>query len=95
VAHGLVKELREFQKSEAAVGPHLADQLALLLALAAWQGRKACAFTCSEVTEHTRTNCAVIERFLPVRFAITESRQACTVQVAPLEGNPVRPGSAR
>jgi RNA 3'-terminal phosphate cyclase (ATP) len=83
VAHGLVKELREFQKSEAAVGPHLADQLALLLALAAWQGKKAGAFTCSEVTEHTRTNCAVIERFLPVRFTITESRQASTVQVAP------------
>lgn len=83
VAHGLVKELRAFQKSEAAVGPHLADQLALLLALAAWQGQKACAFTCSEVTEHTRTNCAVIERFLPVRFAIAESRQACTVRVSP------------
>jgi RNA 3'-terminal phosphate cyclase (ATP) len=83
VAHGLVKELRAFQKSEAAVGPHLADQLALLLALAAWQSKKACAFTCSEVTEHTRTNCAVIERFLPVRFAITESRQASTVQVSP------------
>ena len=83
VAHGLVKELRSFQKSEAAVGPHLADQLALLLALAAWQSRKAGAFTCSEVTEHTRTNCAVIERFLPVRFAIAESRQACTVQVSP------------
>jgi RNA 3'-terminal phosphate cyclase (ATP) len=83
VAHGLVKELRAFQKSEAAVGPHLADQLALLLALAAWQGQKACAFSCSEVTEHTRTNCAVIERFLPVRFAIAESRQACTVRVSP------------
>jgi RNA 3'-terminal phosphate cyclase (ATP) len=35
------------------------------------------------VTEHTRTNCAVIERFLPVRFAIAESRQACTVRVSP------------
>ena len=83
VAHGLARELRAFQKSEAAVGPHLADQLALLQALAAWQGRKACAFTCSEVTEHTRTNCAVIERFLPVRFAIAEGGDACRVQVAP------------
>ena len=83
VAHGLVKEVRAFQKSEAAVGPHLADQLALLLALATWQTGKAGAFTCSEVTEHTRTNCAVIERFVPVRFAIAESRQASTVQVSP------------
>ncbi|MFD3188635.1 RNA 3'-terminal phosphate cyclase, partial [Salmonella enterica subsp. enterica serovar Heidelberg] len=56
VAHALVKELRDFLKSEAAVGPHLADQLALLLALATWQGGRGAAFTCSEVTEHTRTN---------------------------------------
>jgi len=83
VAHGLVKELREFQKSQAAVGPHLADQLALLLGLAAWQSGRGGAFTCSEVTEHTRTNCAVIERFLPVCYAIAQSPGAATVTVAP------------
>ncbi|XAH25033.1 RNA 3'-terminal phosphate cyclase [Xylophilus sp. GW821-FHT01B05] len=82
VARGLAKELRAFQKSEAAVGPHLADQLALLLALAVWQGGKACAFTCSEVTQHLRTNCAVIERFLPVRFAIAEGPGPTTVRVS-------------
>ncbi len=83
VAHALVKEVREFLKSGAAVGPHLADQLALLLALAAWQSGQPAAFTCSEVTEHTRTNCAVIERFLPVRFAIAPGRAASTVRVEP------------
>jgi RNA 3'-terminal phosphate cyclase (ATP) len=83
VAHALVKELRGFLKSEAAVGPHLADQLALLLALATWQSGRGAAFTCSEVTEHTRTNCAVIERFLPVRFAIAQARAASTVRVEP------------
>jgi len=83
VAHALVKELRGFLKSEAAVGPHLADQLALLLALATWQSSRGAAFTCSEVTEHTRTNCAVIERFLPVRFAIAQARAASTVRVEP------------
>ncbi len=82
VAHALVRELRDFQKSQAAVGPHLADQLALLLGLATWQSGGAAAFTCSEVTEHTRTNCAVIERFLPVRYAIEEAAGAATVKVA-------------
>lgn len=82
VAHALVRELRDFQKSQAAVGPHLADQLALLLGLATWQSGGAAAFTCSEVTEHTRTNCAVIERFLPVRYAIEEAADAATVKVA-------------
>lgn len=83
VAHRLVKEVRAFQKSEAAVGPHLADQLALLLALAAWQSGQAAAFSCSELTEHTRTNCAVIERFLPVRFAIERGDRAAMVRVSP------------
>ena len=82
VAHALVRELRDFQKGQAAVGPHLADQLALLLGLATWQSGGAAAFTCSEVTEHTRTNCAVIERFLPVRYAIEEAAGAATVKVA-------------
>lgn len=83
VAQRLVNEVRAFQQSEAAVGPHLADQLALLQALAAWQSQHACAFTCSEVTEHTRTNCAVIERFLPVRFEIVSEARHATVRVAP------------
>lgn len=83
VAHRLVKEVRAFQKSAAAVGSHLADQLALLLALAVWQRKEGAAFSCSEVTPHTRTNCAVIERFLPVRFAISQGAEAATVRVAP------------
>ena len=85
VAGRLVKAMRDYQKKpEAAVGPHLADQLVLLQALAVWQaGQHApgeaasvkCAqpsaqFSCSEVTEHLRTNCAVIERFLPVRLRV-------------------------
>ena len=84
VAHTLVKEVRRYQASEAAVGPHLADQLALLMALAVWQSQRPAAFTCSEVTAHTRTNCAVIERFLPVRFAL-QSREAAgaTVRIVP------------
>ncbi len=40
------------------------------MALAVWQSQRPATFSCSEVTEHTRTDCAVIERFLPVRLAL-------------------------
>ncbi|ARU04076.1 RNA 3'-phosphate cyclase [Comamonas serinivorans] len=91
VAGKLVQAIRAFQRRPgAAVGPHLADQLVLLQALAVWQagrtGSQADAphadvpqadvpqarFSCSEVTEHLRTNCVVIERFLPVRCTLTQ-----------------------
>lgn len=61
----LLAELRDYQASTAAVGPHLCDQLALLMALAGG-GR----YTASEMTEHSRTNCRVIQQFLPVQFDI-------------------------
>ena len=81
VARRLVKEVRAYQASDAAVGPHLADQLALLLALAAWQSRQPASFSCSEMTEHTRTNCAVIERFLPVRFGLAQGAASSVVEI--------------
>ena len=96
VAANLVRAVRAFQKvPAAAVGPHLADQLVLLQALAVWQAAKAqghaaqaqdrvtARFTCSEVTEHLRTNCAVIERFLPVRCTVAHEA-APLVQVTAL-----------
>jgi RNA 3'-terminal phosphate cyclase (ATP) len=74
VAERLVSELRDYQKSHAPVGPHLADQLMLLQALAARDG-KAGEFMTSEITQHTRTNAQTIAQFLPVRFVI-EPRDA-------------------
>lgn len=69
VAHDLVREVRAYQLSAAALGPHLADQWALPLALAVWQRQCGAAYTCTELTPHARTNFEVIERFLPVRFS--------------------------
>jgi RNA 3'-terminal phosphate cyclase (ATP) len=68
VAGALVKELRAYQSSAAALGPHLADQWALPLALAVWRRGGEAAYTCTELTDHATTNFSVIERFLPVRF---------------------------
>ena len=58
----------EFMASGAAVDSHLADQMALYMALA--QGRSC--FVGEAITEHLRTNIWVIERFLPVAFEVDE-----------------------
>ena len=70
VAQAVVNELRAYEGCKAALGPHLADQWALPLALAVWQRGVAASYTCTELTPHARTNFEVIERFLPVRFLI-------------------------
>jgi RNA 3'-terminal phosphate cyclase (ATP) len=68
VASIVASEVTAFQASDCALGPHLADQWMLPLALAiAAQGGTA-SFTCSEMTEHATTNMGVIGRFLAVRF---------------------------
>ncbi len=70
VANQIVQEVNAYQKSAAPVGEHLADQLMIPMALAGWRGEPS-QFWTTELTEHTRTNARVIERFLPVRFEIT------------------------
>ena len=67
VAKRLVDELRAYRASDGALGPHLADQWMLPLALAVSDSGQTAVFTCSELTLHASTNLAVIERFLPVR----------------------------
>jgi len=62
-----VKEVREYLASNASVGPHLADQLLLPLALAG-----SGSFVTMPPTAHTRTNIAVIEKFLPVEITLDD-----------------------
>lgn len=81
VAHALAREVSAYQSSEAALGPHLADQWALPLALAVWQRGGAASYTCTELTPHARTNFEVIERFLPVRFSTEGAESAWRVEV--------------
>jgi RNA 3'-terminal phosphate cyclase (ATP) len=68
VARKVFTEMRAYEVSAGAAGPHLADQLALPLALAVAGSGRPAAYTCTELTEHSRTNFGVIERFLDVRF---------------------------
>lgn len=70
VARDLVREVRAYQLSEAALGPYLGDQWALPLALAVCKRGREAAYTCTALTAHAKTNFEVIERFLAVKFAV-------------------------
>ncbi|MFN0129782.1 MAG: RNA 3'-terminal phosphate cyclase [Verrucomicrobiales bacterium] len=67
VATGAAKGLRAYLASPAPVGPLLADQLLLPMALAGGG-----VFHTNSITNHTRTNVDLIQRFLPVRFTIDD-----------------------
>ena len=82
VAQALAKEVRDYESTTAALGPHLADQWALPLALAVWRRGDTAAYTCTELTEHATTNFETIARFLPVRFETTAIAGGWRVGVA-------------
>lgn len=76
VAAQLVKEVKRYLASTAAVGEYLADQLVLPMALAG-----AGEFTVAHPSCHLLTNIAVVERFLPVRFGLIETDGVTRVSI--------------
>ncbi|ABF05469.1 RNA 3'-terminal phosphate cyclase [Shigella flexneri] len=76
VAAQLVKEVKRYLASPAAVGEYLADQLVLPMALAG-----AGEFTVAHPSCHLLTNIAVVERFLPVRFGLIETDGVTRVSI--------------
>ncbi|HDY2776302.1 TPA: RNA 3'-terminal phosphate cyclase, partial [Escherichia coli] len=76
VAAQLVKEVKRYLASPAAVGEYLADQLVLPMALAG-----AGEFTVAHPSCHLQTNIAVVERFLPVRFSLIETDGVTRVSI--------------
>ena len=81
VAGALARDVQAYEASTAALGPHLADQWALPLALAVWRRGGQAAYTCTALTEHTTTNFEMIARFLPVRFGTDEIEGGWRVRV--------------
>ena len=63
VAERLVIEVRDYLESGAHIGPYLADQLLMPMALAG-SGE----FITTMPTDHLKTNAALIEKFLPVEI---------------------------
>lgn len=77
VAEKAAKRMAGFLGSAAAVGPYLADQLMLPMALAGGGS-----FTTVRPSRHSRTVTELIARFLPVRFGLEERPDApCLVTV--------------
>jgi len=72
VAYRTVSQVKKYLKSGAPVGPNLADQLLLPLALAG-SGR----IRTLQPTNHTLTNIKVIETFLPSRFVVSQVSSSC------------------
>lgn len=66
VARRAVESMREYLEADWPVGEYLADQLMLPFALAAVDGKQG-AFRTGPLSEHSRTNLAVIDSFLPGR----------------------------
>jgi len=67
VAERACKELEVFMAADVPVDEHTADQLLIPMALAGGGS-----FTTSAPSLHTRTNAAIIERFLPVRVSLEQ-----------------------
>ena len=64
----MLQEVKDYLSHQAPVGPHLADQLMIPMALAGLQG-KVGRYWATELTEHTRTNARTLEAFLPGKFS--------------------------
>jgi len=67
VAKKLSRQVREYLDDGVPVGPNLADQLLLPLALAGG------VFVTGEPTQHTRTNLETVNTFLPGRLKLSET----------------------
>jgi RNA 3'-terminal phosphate cyclase (ATP) len=77
VAREALKEVREYIKSEAAVGTYLADQWMLPLAISAWQSRNqgvrgGGVFRTQPLSLHSLTHLQIIERFLEIKATVEE-----------------------
>ncbi|MGN7613491.1 RNA 3'-terminal phosphate cyclase [Magnetococcales bacterium HHB-1] len=71
VAKEALDIISRYLATNAAVGPYLADQLLIPIALVG-QG----SFTTVSPTRHTLTNCEIIKRFLPFQFSLDKEEEA-------------------
>ena len=78
VAANAADEAKRYLKRAAPVGPHLADQLLLPMALSGG-GR----FTATEATPHAKSNARIIAQFLDVAIDFRATYQGTSVEIAP------------
>lgn len=83
VARRVAREVREHLASPAALGPHLAVQWLVPLALAVQRSGQAARFTCTALSPHAQASLEMIPRFLPVTVATERLQGGWLVRVAP------------
>jgi RNA 3'-terminal phosphate cyclase (ATP) len=84
VARRVLKRSREFLTRGVPVGPHLADQLLLPMAIAATYDQPS-KFRTVALSQHSRTHIDIIKRFLEVNIVVTEiSNDVFEVEVRPV-----------
>ncbi len=76
VAANAAREARDYLAASHSIGPHLADQLLLPMALGGG-GR----FTTGPLSDHTRTNIATIQRFLDMPIRKLSQAEGCIVEL--------------
>lgn len=86
VVKRLVRSIRRWMKHDAPVGPFLADQLMLPLALSAHQNNGGVAggrFRTTELTQHSWTHRDILQTFLNVAIDVEGDQQQCEVSIRP------------
>ncbi len=72
VADQVVRDVRNYRRFAAPVGPHLADQLMLPMAIAAHTSSVDGRFRTVPLTQHSMTQADIIQRFMDVEIAIEQ-----------------------
>jgi RNA 3'-terminal phosphate cyclase (ATP) len=82
VAGDVIKQVREYLKADAPVGPYLADQLMLPLGISAWQSAGG-SYRTLPLTRHATTHVELLREFLGVAIHVKKSSDGgrCTVLV--------------
>ena len=89
VAEEVVSQVQHYLRAEVPVGPHLADQLLLLLALSAAgeprESQRGGRFRTTKLTPHSESQIAIFQHFLQISVDVhyDPSGQTCTVNVQP------------
>lgn len=80
VADGVVRDVKKYLKTDAPVGPHLADQLMLPMAIAAEFHGEESSFRTAALTQHSKTQAAIIRTFLNVVVEVNED-EVSTIRI--------------
>ena len=83
VARGVLREARRYERADVPVGEHLADQLLLPLAVAAFADRAPSRFRTGPLTPHAETQIHVIREFLDIRLETRVEGDARELAVLP------------